>query len=140
MERLLARGYNQGPRPSGHVVSGKWRRRQGGAIPPNLIIAANTMSTDEYLQACRQHALEVHPARFVRAIPEFFIRFLTRSGDTILDPFAGSNVVGKVAEDLGRKWISVEINETYVAGSSYRFQRVNSKPLGEYFKRRRRPM
>jgi site-specific DNA-methyltransferase (cytosine-N4-specific) len=121
MEDLLARGYNEGPRPSGHVVSKKWGKRQGGAMPPNLIIASNTRSTDPYLKACREHGLEVHPARFVPAIPEFFIKFLTRAGDTVLDPFSGSNVVGEVAEHLGRKWISIEINKDYVLGSAFRF-------------------
>jgi len=71
MENLLAKGYNDGPRPSGHVVSKKWGRRQKGAIPPNLIIAANTKSNDPYMRACRQRGLEVHPARFVEAVPEF---------------------------------------------------------------------
>ena len=136
MERLLARGYNEGPRPSGHVVSGKWQRRQRGAIPPNLIIAANTRSTDKYFQACRDHKLEVHPARFVRAVPEFFIRFLTRPGDTVLDPFAGSNVVGKVAEDLGRNWISIEIAEEYVVGSAFRFQNVGKGALSKFMRRK----
>jgi len=51
MKRLLAKGYNEGPRPSGHVVSGKWNRNHGGAIPPNIIIASNTKSTDPYIKA-----------------------------------------------------------------------------------------
>jgi site-specific DNA-methyltransferase (cytosine-N4-specific) len=138
MERLLAKGYNEGPRPSGHVVSGTWGRRQVGAIPPNLLIAANTRSTDEYLQACRKNKLDIHPARFVRAVPEFFTRFLTRPDDTVLDPFAGSNVVGEVAELLGRKWISMEIDEKYVVGSAFRFQNVGQKVLRTYLRQRRR--
>jgi site-specific DNA-methyltransferase (cytosine-N4-specific) len=121
MEDLLARGYNAGPRPSGHVVSNHWGKRQKGAIPSNLIIAANTRSSDAYLRGCRERGLEVHPARFVPAVPEFFVKFLTRQGDTVLDPFCGSNVVGEVAECLGRKWISVEIKKEYVLGSAFRF-------------------
>ena len=121
MENLLAKGYNAGARPSGHVVSTNWGKRQNGAIPPNLIIASNTQSTDRYIRACKEHELEVHPARFVAAIPEFFIKFLTRPDDTVVDPFSGSNVVGEVAERLGRRWISIEINEKYVVGSAFRF-------------------
>lgn len=131
MEDLLEKGYNNGPRPSGHVVSNKWGRRQKGAIPANLIIAANTGSSSPYLDACRKRGLEVHPARFVRAIPEFFIKFLTNKRDTVLDPFSGSNVVGEVAEDLGRKWISAEIKTEYVLGSAFRFD-----GLGEIVYRR----
>ena len=40
----------------------------------------------------------------------------------MLDPFAGSNVTGQVAETLGRKWVSIEINADYVAGSRLRFE------------------
>jgi site-specific DNA-methyltransferase (cytosine-N4-specific) len=39
----------------------------------------------------------------------------------VLDPFAGSNVVGEVAERLGRRWISVEIKKEYAVGSAFRF-------------------
>jgi site-specific DNA-methyltransferase (cytosine-N4-specific) len=38
-----------------------------------------------------------------------------------MDPFAGSNVTGQIAEQLDRKWIAVEINADYVAGSQMRF-------------------
>jgi len=135
MENLLAKGYNHGPRPSGHVVSKKWGKRQGGAIPPNLITAANTRSSDEYIKACKKRQLELHPARFVEAIPEFFIEFLTRPKDVVLDPFSGSNVVGEVAERLKRKWISVEIEEKYVVGSAFRFDGMAKAVYGNYRRR-----
>ena len=108
MHNLLQKGYNAGRRPSGHVVSKVWGKQQKGAIPSNVIIAANTGNKDDYITACRQYGLEIHPARFVKAVPEFFIKFLTVPGNTVMDPFAGSNMVGRVAEELGRKWISIE--------------------------------
>lgn len=52
----------------------------------------------------------------------FFIEFLTDKNDLILDPFAGSNTVGYVAEKTQRRWISVEINEDYANDSATRFQ------------------
>ena len=54
-------------------------------------------------------------------MPEFFVRFLTEAGQTVLDPFAGSNVTGQVAQGLGRRWVAIEINADYVAGSMLRF-------------------
>ncbi len=121
MKNLMSKGYNMGKRPSEHVVSAKWGTDNGGAIPPNIIIAANTSSRDPYLDACRKLGMKVHPARFVPAVPDFFVRFLTEPGDLVVDPFAGSNVVGLVAEQRKRRWVSTEINREYVDASAYRF-------------------
>ena len=38
-----------------------------------------------------------------------------------MDPFAGSNVTGEVAERLGRRWLAFEIVEEYLEGSTFRF-------------------
>jgi len=134
MESLLRNGYNSGLRPSGHIVSKKWDKRHKGAIPPNIIIASNTRSSDNYISDCKKYNLEVHPARFVNAVPEFFIRFLTLKNNIVFDPFAGSNVVGKIAEDLNRKWISNDINLNYVIGSSFRFKGKGAKVYNKFIK------
>lgn len=128
MKKLFEDGYNEGLRPSGHVVSDGWARDHGGAIPPNLITAANTRSSSPYLDACRKYGIHPHPARFAEAVPEFFIKFLTVEGDLVLDPFAGSNVTGHVAEKLGRRWLSVEIVDEYVATSAFRFPHAALSP------------
>jgi DNA modification methylase len=137
MLRLLEKGYKAKVRPSGHNITKKWNRNQGGAIPPNLIKAAspvdaleepenvievgNNDSNGYYLKACKENGLKPHPARYPRALPEFFIKFLSDVGDTVLDPFAGSNVTGEAAEYLQRKWISIEANKDYLDGSKFRF-------------------
>ena len=58
-------------------------------------------------------------------LSSFFIKFLTKPGDLVLDPFAGSNTTGAAAEHLHRRWISVEPNKEYVAGSKGRFLSLN---------------
>ncbi|OAI53036.1 DNA methyltransferase [Planctomycetaceae bacterium SCGC AG-212-F19] len=121
MKRLLKNGYDQAMRPSQHEIGPHFRKDNGGAIPPNLLAIPNTRSNDEYIRRCRKANLPVHPARFVPQVPDFFIRFLTEAGQTVLDPFAGSNVTGQVAEQLDRRWIGIEINGDYVAGSHLRF-------------------
>jgi len=121
MKRLLKDGYKPAVRPSQHEIGPHFQRDNGGAIPPNLLTVPNTRSYDEYIFKCRAVKLPVHPARFPPELPDFFVRFLTEAGQTVLDPFAGSNVTGSVAETLGRKWIGVEINSEYVAGSKLRF-------------------
>lgn len=37
----------------------------------------------------------------------------SRFGDTVLDPFFGSGTVGKVASELGRRWVGVELQPDY---------------------------
>jgi site-specific DNA-methyltransferase (cytosine-N4-specific) len=121
MRRLLKDGYQVARRPSQHDIGPHFRRDNGGAIPPNLLEIPNTRSRDDYFLRCREAGLPIHPARFPAALPEFFIRFLTQPRQLVLDPFAGSNVTGQVAEAHQRHWVSIEINPDYVAGSRLRF-------------------
>jgi site-specific DNA-methyltransferase (cytosine-N4-specific) len=121
MKQLLKNGYKAKVRPSGHDISDKFQKDNQGAIPPNLLEIANTESNSAYLRRCQAAGIKPHPARFPQGFAEFFIKFLTDEGDIVLDPFAGSNTTGFVAENLQRQWISFEINEDYVKGSCYRF-------------------
>lgn len=121
MKNLISRGYKAKLRPSGHDISTKFQRDLGGSIPHNLLQVANTDSNSHYLRMCKENGVKPHPARFPQALPEFFIKFLTEPGDIVLDPFAGSNVTGRAAEDLRRYWLAIELHEPYLAASRYRF-------------------
>jgi DNA modification methylase len=125
MHRLLREGYQTARRPSQHAIGPHFRRDNGGAIPPNLLELPNTHSQDGYIRRCREAGLPVHPARFPPGLPDFFVRFLTEPGQLVVDPFAGSNVTGFLAEQLQRRWISVELNAEYVAGSRLRFDELS---------------
>jgi site-specific DNA-methyltransferase (cytosine-N4-specific) len=46
---------------------------------------------------------------------------LTDPNDLVLDPFAGSNTTGQVAEAAGRRWIAIEQEPEFVANSRLRF-------------------
>ncbi len=137
MRELLRKGtYNAGKRPSGHNIGEKsFLSNNGGAIPPNVVIPgqdgefdtlsevlpiANTRASDDYQEYCKRNGIPIHPARMQEKLAEFFIEFLTDEGDLVLDPFAGSNTTGAVAQRLGRKWISIELSEEYVQGSEAR--------------------
>ena len=129
MKRLIASGtYNRGPRPSGHVIREGFTADRGGAIPPNLLAISNTGNDKEYLDSCRERGLRPHPARFPAELPEFFIQFLTEPGDVVLDPYAGSNVTGAVAESHGRRWMAIDVDDEYLRGSIARFEEP-SPPL-----------
>jgi len=122
MKNLLVKGYKAKSRPSGHIITHKFQRDNSGAIPPNLLELGNNDSNSSYMKSCSEAGIKPHPARFPKKFAEFFINFLTEEGDLVLDPFAGSNTTGCVAEILNRKWLSFEINESYLKGSRYRFE------------------
>ena len=122
MIRLIERGYRTKSRPSGHNITEKFQKNHGGAIPPNLLELGNNDSNGTYLKQCEAAGLPVHPARFPRRLPEFFIRLCTEPGDTVLDPFAGSNMTGEAAQRLGRRWVAIELSKDYLEGSKFRFQ------------------
>jgi site-specific DNA-methyltransferase (cytosine-N4-specific) len=126
MKRLLKSGtYNSGLRPSGHQIGEKsFAKDNGGAIPPNVLQFSNTSSTDPYRQYCRDRKVEPHPAPMQRGVVEFFVAMLTDEDDLVLDPFAGSNMTGAVAEQLGRRWVSTEPQAEFVNGSRGRFPQL----------------
>ena len=51
----------------------------------------------------------------------------------MLDPFAGLNTTGAVAEELGRRWLAIEKDEDYATDPQLRFH----IPLRETERRRR---
>jgi len=54
-----------------------------------------------------------HPAPFHPDLPEFFIKWLTIEGDTVLDPFTGSGTVPYVCKLMKRNYIGFELNASY---------------------------
>lgn len=131
MLRLNSKGLKKTIRPSGHNIKDSFTGiESGGSIPSNVFEEelptdfmkfGNNSANDSYALGCKSNGFKMHPARFPEALPEFFIKLLTEESDVILDPFAGSNTTGYVAEKLLRKWISIDNNESYLEGSKFRF-------------------
>jgi len=122
MRGLIRNGYTPKKRPSGHDISTKFQKDNGGAIPPNLIQIANTESNSAYLRKCKERGIKPHPARYPEQLVKFFVDFLTDKGDLVIDPFAGSNVTGAVCDRFNRRWLSSEVESKYVDGSIIRFE------------------
>lgn len=141
MRKLIERGkYNAGRRPSEHMINEKsFLKNHGGSImhnvmeieqhdprkslrwPESMLRFANTKSGDDYHRQCRKLGLTPHPARMPAELAAFFIAFLTDPNDMVLDPFAGSNTTGYVAEQMGRRWRAIEIDRAYGEHSKIRF-------------------
>ncbi len=127
--RLAEGGERTANRPSGYrFADSAFGVDNGGAIPGNLLTAPNTVSNNQYLQGCRGEGLPPHPARFPAALPEFFIKFLTRPGDLVVDFFGGSSTTGEVAERLGRQWVTSDRILAYVLGARHRFPQAQLTP------------
>ncbi len=141
MIRLSRRGVRATVRPSGHVIRESFDKVQaGGAIPGNVVdheLAdgsfpapeamlkfGNNAANDDYARRTKELGLKMHPARFPAALPEFFIKLLTEEGDLVIDPFAGSNTTGVVAESLHRRWMAMERVHGYLEASRVRFERT----------------
>ena len=99
-----------------------WILENDLAQPVNVISASNTASNDYYQRRCKEEGIKAHPARFPPALPEFVIGLCTEPGDLVLDPFAGSNTTGRVAETLERCWLAFELEANYIKASQFRFE------------------
>ncbi|MCC6970834.1 MAG: site-specific DNA-methyltransferase [Phycisphaerales bacterium] len=138
MIRLNRRGIAKTKRPAGHHINeGFADTSHGGSIPPNviedgmpsdLLRFGNNAANDPYTLRCKEAGLKIHPARFPAVLPEFFIRFLTDPDDVVLDPFAGSNTTGMVAEAIERRYLAFEMDDSYLEASKFRFESTSQDP------------
>ena len=70
---------------------------------------------------CSQHGISSSSQLY-----SIFIKMLTDEGDVVLDPFAGSNTTGAVAESLRRRWLAFDDVEEYLSASKFRFEPLPS--------------
>ncbi|MDN7631036.1 site-specific DNA-methyltransferase [Burkholderia cenocepacia] len=109
---------------------GAYRHRPGGfSMPtagriPRNVISRGTRCTDtlQYRRDAQRLGLPVHGAMMPISIPDFLIRFLTEPDDLVVDPFGGTIKTGKAAEQVGRRWICVELALQYVRAAAERFR------------------
>jgi len=125
LEAARRRARTAGPsarRPGGyHMDDAAFAAEGEGAIPSNLLVSGGVGGGGTYARRCRERGLSLHPARFPEALPRRVILLSTEPGQTVYDPMAGSNTTGKVALELGRRFIGSDPVVDYVAGSALRF-------------------
>jgi site-specific DNA-methyltransferase (adenine-specific) len=73
---------------------------------------------------------------FPEELPRRLIKMFSFSGETVLDPFAGSGTTATVAKELGRSSVSYEINLDFIPLISTKFnvddlQVIDSNALTE---------
>ena len=65
-----------------------------------------------------------HPTVKPIALMEYLINMVTREGQIVLDPFAGSGSTLIAAKKLGRKYIGIELEPEYVKIAEARLKGV----------------
>jgi modification methylase len=69
---------------------------------------------------------KLHPTQKPEALLHRILMATTKPGDVVLDPFFGTGTTGAVAKRLGRHFIGIERENTYVAGALQRIANVRT--------------
>jgi DNA modification methylase len=114
----------------GHQNNGLRKKIGGNKYPGNgqlfysgnpYVPSGNRIKRDVWIvpTAASENQKEeaAHYAKFPEKLVEPCILAGCPVGGTVLDPFSGSGTTGKVAYQLGRQYIGIELNPTYAAAS-----------------------
>ncbi|EKF19855.1 site-specific DNA-methyltransferase [Nitratireductor pacificus] len=72
---------------------------------------------------------KLHPTQKPEALLARIMMASTKPGDVVLDPFFGSGTTGAVAKRLGRHFVGIDREETYIAAAAERIAAV--EPLDD---------
>jgi DNA modification methylase len=96
--------------PSGHHINHARTYAsaaiRGGVTPFNLVQFPNT-----YQRSCS--AAHGHGAGTPHALTKWWVNYITKPGDLIVDPFSGVGTTGLVALTEGRNYIGIEKHAAY---------------------------
>jgi site-specific DNA-methyltransferase (cytosine-N4-specific) len=138
-KKLIAAG---GEKRDSVYGDGAYRLRAGrsfahetaGRIPKNVLTFTQHGAEISILrEEVRSIGLPVHGALMPLELAKFFVRFLTREEDLVVDLFGGWGTTALAAEQCGRRWIVTEQMAEYVAAQAMRLRNAagfqNSIPL-----------
>ena len=86
----------------------------------------------DILEIESEHNVGAHPTQKPVALMEYLIRTYTNEGDTVLDFTMGSGTTGVAAMLTGRKFIGIELDETYFAIAEQRIAKAAQMAAGEF--------
>ena len=105
-----------------------------GRIPKNVLTyTQHGAEISQLREEVRSIGLPVHGALMPLELAKFFVRFLTREGDLVVDLFGGWGTTALAAEQCGRRWMVTERMAEYVAAQAMRLRNAvgfqNAIPL-----------
>ena len=80
-----------------------------------------------YMRTTKDKIAYQHPAIFPDRLAELHILSWSNEGDTVLDPFMGSGTTGKMAKQLNRKFIGIELDKEYFEIAKKRIEALQDK-------------
>ena len=95
--------------------------RKGGAKP------INNMGTSNIIKIPNIIGKKQHPTEKPIKLMEILIENSSNEGDVVLDPFMGSGSTAKAADNLKRKFIGIELDETYFNVTLNRFNKKDNQ-------------
>lgn len=95
--------------------------RKGGAKP------INNMGTSNIIKIPNIIGKKQHPTEKPIKLMEILIENSSNEGDVVMDPFMGSGSTAKAADNLKRKFIGSEIDETYFNVTLNRFNKKDNQ-------------
>lgn len=125
--RLIASGGEQRARVNSdgayRVKVGAYGTPTAGRIPKNVLHMGHSCADQLRMRKlARSAGLPLHGATFPLALAMFLVRYLSRPGDLVVDPFGGTMTTAKACEMLGRLWLSCELMAEYVMAGRFRFE------------------
>lgn len=123
MDALHARAFRQ-TSPSGNGINKRQAARtaiaRGGSVPPNVIPLSHT--------TVNSGGGEGHGASTPLPLCEWWARYITPPGGTILDPFTGSGTTGLAAIKSGFSFVGFEREPAYVDIARRRLEEASAQP------------
>jgi site-specific DNA-methyltransferase (adenine-specific) len=101
---------------AGCKVSGNIRQIDGTMKPKSTIgkITQDFGQRYNIWEICPKQGNNIHPAPFPEQLAYDHITSWSNEGDTVLDCFLGSGTTGKMAKQLNRNFIGIEISQEYL--------------------------
>lgn len=125
-QKLIAKGGEQRARQNSdgayRVRVGAYANPTEGRIPKNVLRFGHSCPDQRRLRKLAKAAgLPVHGASMPLRLAIFLVKFLSRPGDLVVDPFGGTLTTPKACELLGRFWLATEIMAEYLLAGGFRF-------------------